>query len=123
GGLSYQWRKNGVPIPAGPTGTGSVIVTNGVGLDILHVSQADEGTYDCVLSNGCGSSISLPPTLTVDHPFCPADFNRSGDVNSQDFFDFLTAFFAAAPGADFNGDGAINSQDFFDFLRMFFLPC
>ncbi len=35
---------------------------------------------------------------------CPADFNGDGPVNSQDFFDFLTAFFAADPLADFNGD-------------------
>ena len=30
-------------------------------------------------------------TLTV---LCPADFNASGVVNSQDYFDFLNAFFA-----------------------------
>jgi hypothetical protein len=26
-------------------------------------------------------------------PPCPADFNHDGTVNSQDYFDFLTAFF------------------------------
>lgn len=54
---------------------------------------------------------------------CLADFNTDGIVNSQDFFDFLTAFFAAAPDADFNADGLINSQDFFDFLTAFFAGC
>ncbi|MGE3108849.1 MAG: GC-type dockerin domain-anchored protein [Phycisphaerales bacterium] len=54
---------------------------------------------------------------------CPADFNADLFVNSQDFFDFLAAFFAAASSADFNHDTFINSQDFFDFLAAFFSGC
>ncbi len=52
---------------------------------------------------------------------CPADFNGDGFVTSQDFFDFLSAFFAG--NADFNGDSVTNSQDFFDFIGAFFTPC
>jgi hypothetical protein len=54
---------------------------------------------------------------------CAADYNLSGEVNSQDFFDFLTDFFASNPRADFNHSGAIDSQDFFDFLAAFFAGC
>jgi hypothetical protein len=54
---------------------------------------------------------------------CRADFNEDGAVNSQDFFDFLAAFFASDPLADFNASGEINSQDFFDFLAAFFTGC
>lgn len=44
-------------------------------------------------------------------------------VNSQDFFDFLAAFFNADPAADFNNDGVSDSQDLFDFLGVFFVGC
>jgi len=64
------------------------------------------------------SVIGTPP-----NPTCPADFNADGLLNSQDFFDFLVAFFASAPDADFNADGFVNSQDFFDFVAAFFAGC
>src|SRR5262249_45744564 len=56
-------------------------------------------------------------------PVCRADFNGDNRVNSQDFFDFLGAFFAQLPSADFNGDNQVNSQDFFDFVAAFFVGC
>ena len=57
------------------------------------------------------------------HKPCPADFNDDAFINSQDFFDFLGAFFGNVPAADFNHDTLINSQDFFDFLAAFFAGC
>jgi hypothetical protein len=67
------------------------------------------------------------PDVAQDLPFilrgvavCGADFNSDDTVNSQDFFDFLNAFFVSDPSADFNEDAAVNSQDFFDFLNAFF---
>jgi len=54
---------------------------------------------------------------------CVADFNSDGLTNSQDFFDFMTAFFASEPSADVNHDEFINSQDYFDFVTAFFAGC
>ena len=78
-------------------------------------------SYDNTLL-GAGST-SLSARAVSPCPTCRADFNNDGDANSQDFFDFLVAFFSGTPNADFNQDGNINSQDFFDFLVAFFAGC
>ncbi|MBC7773345.1 MAG: hypothetical protein H7210_12685 [Pyrinomonadaceae bacterium] len=98
-----------------------------VAIDTMSVSGA---TFDSArIYATWGDGYSAPRliiddlTLTPAGTGCAADFNDDTVVNSQDFFDFLTAFFASAPNADFNNDGFINSQDFFDFLAAFFTGC
>lgn len=54
----------------------------------------------------------------------PADINDDGVCNSQDFFDYLAAFYAG-PGdpawckADWVNDGVIDTADFFGFMADF----
>ncbi len=77
-----------------------------------------------------GTGEPMPRQLCRDFPCrlriegesaCACDVDGSGAVNSQDFFDFITAFFSG--DADFNESGFTDSQDFFDFLLCFFAGC
>lgn len=120
---TLRWRRNGIPLTDGVTADGSIIsgATTPV-LTIENVQPSDAGNYRAAATNDCGTRTSPRATLEVADA-CPADFNEDGLANSQDYFDFLTAFFAQAPEADFNDDGVINSQDYFDFLTAFFAGC
>jgi hypothetical protein len=81
-------------------------------------------TFTYVVGYGYNSTTTRYEALMWVGPLpCTADFNHDGAVNSQDYFDFLTAFFALDPAADFNHSGSVDSQDFFDFLATFFAPC
>jgi hypothetical protein len=60
--------------------------------------------------------------IAVEPSMCPCDFNRDYQLNSQDFFDYMNAFWASEARANFNRDAVVNSQDFFDFLSCFFAP-
>ncbi len=68
--ISYQWRRDGLPLVDGPTGNGSRIVgAQTASLGILGVTQADVGSFDCVVDNACNRPItSDPATLTLQIP-------------------------------------------------------
>jgi hypothetical protein len=110
-------------------GHASVTAVNGYDPDCVNLAFLSAGVV-----SGQFASQSLP-TPPADHQsllvyiggevrfaISPlSDYNQDGVLNSQDYFDFLTAFFAN--DADFNGDGVTNSQDYFDFLTAFFTGC
>lgn len=55
--LSYRWRRNGTDVPGG----------TGATLTITNVTQAQAGSYDCVVSGACGQPVtSNSATLTIN---------------------------------------------------------
>jgi len=64
---------------------------------------------------------NLPAAQTLTIRYCPPDWNGSGDIDSQDCFDFIVNLFEG--DADYNGVDGTNSQDLFDFLPEFFAGC
>lgn len=121
--VTWEWSGfhnvvSGVP-SQGSQGDGRFRSGNPVGDSTFSFTFTQPGTYPyyCQLHGSHG----MVSTVVVEAPACAADWNQSGDVNSQDLFDFLTGFFSN--DADFNGDLVTNSQDFFDFLQAFFLGC
>lgn len=92
-------------------GAASIGGENAPSVDAAGVSRPQGGAFDIGAYERSSAEV------------CEADFNADGDVSSQDFFDFVAAFFKGLPTSDFNGDGSTNSQDFFDFLAAFFVGC
>ena len=69
GATSYQWRRNGVPVPVG--GIGAVY-------QIDPIPPGEDGAvYDCVYANALGSGTSNPATLQVTLPPVGSDYYTS----------------------------------------------
>lgn len=66
---------------------------------------------------GAGQSFSVGYSRTP----CPCDWDTINGINSQDFYDFLNAFFSG--NADFNGSGSTTSEDVFAFLQCLVAGC
>ncbi|MCC6969697.1 MAG: matrixin family metalloprotease [Phycisphaerales bacterium] len=109
GASGYQWRQNGSDI--GGATSSSYTLTN--------AQLADAGSYDCVVTNGCGSDTSATANVVV----CAADFNCDGFVNGDDYDAFAELFESGDLGADINGDGFVNGDDYDAFAEAFDAGC
>ncbi|GMV25690.1 MAG: hypothetical protein AMXMBFR58_17210 [Phycisphaerae bacterium] len=75
-----------------------------------------------VTINGLGRKVVLMPrvALTVSDP---ADFDRSGFVDTNDYDAFVAAFTAGTDDADFDKTGFVDTDDFTAFVLQFENPC
>jgi hypothetical protein len=120
--LSYQWRYNGGAL----SDNGVVTGATSPDLTLMSVEASQAGTYDVVVSNGCGSVPSAAVVLSVSARCGTADFDGDGDIGTDAD---IEAFFAClagsccptcwSAGADFNGDGDIGTDaDIESFFRV-----
>jgi hypothetical protein len=97
GDATYQWRKGGVELENAVDAT----------LTLLHVTDADQGSYDCVVTTPCGTWISTPATVGI----CPGEFNCDGGVDGGDIEAFFAAWESGDSLADINQDGGVDGED------------
>lgn len=79
--------------------------------------------FDVINGNAAGLALGHHIGQNFARALCPADFNGDGANNTNDFFEFVTAFLDYDHLADTNRDGFINTQDFFDFIVAYFAGC
>jgi FG-GAP repeat/Immunoglobulin domain len=90
-GLSYSWRRDGAVLVDASPYSGSAMDT----LVISPASDAEEGIYDCIVSNACSRVTSRGARLCVEPdtaPTCPGDADGNGMVNFADITNTLANF-------------------------------
>ena len=119
---SYQWRLDG----------GNISGATGASYSIASVAQVDAGTYDCLVTNDCGTIASDAADLTV---WLTGDMNCDGVVNLFDIDPFVLAvtnanevppfasYYAAYPNCnamngDIDGSGDVNLFDIDPFVGL-----
>ncbi len=123
--LNYSWRRNGVPLTDGPSGTGSTISGAETALlSITGLTFADAGNYDCVVADPCAMpSTSAAATLTLGFA---GDADGNGSVNFGDITMVLARFGETTapfgPG-DADGNGVVNFADVTAVLAAFGATC
>jgi hypothetical protein len=111
---SFQWRRNGAVI-SGAQNPSALTAT----LQLPNVSLNEQGSYTCVVTNSCASVTSQAATLTV----CPADYDCSGGVDSDDVITFFGDWDASNIRADFNRDGGVDADDVIGFFGRWDAGC
>jgi hypothetical protein len=105
---TYRWRQNGQNLFNIP---GLIAGATTRTLTLLSDDSSLVGTYDCVLTNVCGSTTSDATFIP-----CPADFNLDGGVDGGDVQALFAEWSEGLESADLNQDGGIDGGDLSTFF-------
>lgn len=123
GDFDYQWRRGTIPLDNGGEITGALTDT----LVISPAAAADGGSYDCVVTNGCGEDISDAASVVV-WPGGGGDVNNDMALDGLDLQGCLSAALGNSPASelvcrcDLDGDGAIDEDDLGELVDLLLLP-
>jgi hypothetical protein len=120
GAQSFQWRRDGIALVNGLAANGALIqnaTTNR--LRITEFGFTDAGSYDCVVTNACGSVTSVAASFAR----CFADLNCDGGVDGDDVIGFFVVWDASGIAADVNDDGAVDGDDVITFFELWDAGC
>lgn len=105
-----------------------------LGSTLVHTDADGDASFDVSFESSVGDGSMATATAThlasgstsefsACAPFtgsrCPADFDHSGFVDTDDFDTFIASFISGDPSADFDGTGFVDTDDFDAFVRAF----
>ncbi|GMU83740.1 MAG: hypothetical protein AMXMBFR47_36100 [Planctomycetota bacterium] len=118
----YQWRKEGVELTNEPNHISGATDSS---LNIVNSTPDDSGSYDCVVSNDCGSATSAVATLSICE--FTGDLNCDGVVGLSDLSVLLSNFGRTdtpqRTDGDLDADGAVGLADLSIMLSAFGFMC
>jgi hypothetical protein len=105
--------------------TGALLVSQLAGVGACcRGSTCTQGVSDtCTGPTTRFAGIGIACTPGTAGGCCIGDFDQSGTLNSQDVFDFLSAWFAGSLGADADGSGIVTPTDVLIFLDAWYRGC
>jgi hypothetical protein len=123
---TYQWLRNGINLADGTAVSGmNVLGATSITLQLSNVGPADQGNYDVVVTNACGSGFSLPAALTFCYANCDCS-TATPALTANDFTCFTTRFAANSPLANCDNSTTapiLSANDFVCFLNEFVAGC
>ncbi|MCG3123858.1 MAG: hypothetical protein GIKADHBN_02286 [Phycisphaerales bacterium] len=130
--LSPQQVRDYLVLTGSPQQSGIFPASQHIGPrpDVLQAIDLAFGNRDCngnfrpdAIDIAMGSSLDANLNGIPDECDCPADFDGSGFVDTDDFDAFVRAFEAGTDNADFDGSGFVDTDDFDAFVRAFEAGC
>ncbi len=98
-------------------------ISDGDGTMDGRVTLSNFGATYSVFDIDSDGFVGASDVAFFDNFICPADFDQSGTLSTQDIFAFLNAWFEGNITADFDASGGLSIQDIYAYLSAWFAGC